>query len=85
MQADLQSQVIGALEKLKPLGFACEVCSSQNWAVQKGLYWFSETYRSDTSAGYGPALPCASVVCQVCGNAKFLNIRVLIPKFQEYL
>ena len=81
IREDLQQEVIAALRRLAPTGFRCEVCTSQNWAVQKGFYWFSEHYQSATVKGHGPELPSVAVVCQTCGNSKFLNTRVLIPSF----
>jgi hypothetical protein len=53
----------------------CPMCKQNNWEIH-GQVTLSLTTSSGRSSGAGQALPCAVVICQVCGNSMIVNLVV---------
>ncbi|MBX7527010.1 hypothetical protein [Qipengyuania vesicularis] len=54
---------------------ACELCGSSDWNVDTRLLIFTPGYLSNGKFGRYPekGSPHVSLICQNCGNAKFLQ------------
>jgi hypothetical protein len=54
---------------------ACPMCKNNNWEIH-GQVTLSLFTMGVKSSGAGQALPCAVVICQVCGNSVIVNLVV---------
>jgi hypothetical protein len=53
----------------------CPMCKQNNWEIH-GQVTLSLTAATGRATGAGQALPCAVVICQVCGNSVIVNLVV---------
>jgi hypothetical protein len=75
---DFTRRVIEALDTKIP-NSKCPLCHNSAWAVQYETVTFNLQVISTYATSYGKGLPCAALVCTVCGNTQFINLNVLDP------
>jgi len=78
--SELQRHVIEKFSEKWP-DSQCPICHESAWGVQREAFFFMAKARTPTSASSGHGMPCAALVCQVCGNTQFINLLVLDPDF----
>lgn len=72
-----REHVLTALNQRISPNSRCEVCSHYTWTLADGFVFFvlhDAQYQTKPSA---PVLPSVAVVCDTCGNTKFLNVIML--------
>jgi hypothetical protein len=75
---DFTERVIKALDARIP-DSKCPLCNQSAWAVQYETVTFNLQIKTGYTSSSGRGLPCAALVCQVCGNVQFINLNVLDP------
>jgi len=75
---EFTQRVIQALDVKIP-NSECPLCHNSAWAVQYETVTFNLQVKTSHTSSFGKGLPCAALVCQVCGNTQFINLNVLDP------
>jgi hypothetical protein len=55
---------------------ACPMCRQNNWEIHGQVTLSLTAGSTGRSSGAGQSLPCAAVICQVCGNSVIVNLVV---------
>jgi hypothetical protein len=79
MASGIQNRIISALNAKNPQ-FLCPLCGKSEWAVHDGMFYHHQEIKAENiTAISGRELPCAALVCKVCGNTHFISLEVLAP------
>ncbi len=74
---DVQQRIIRAITARVPRMPLCAVCGRQQWTLASGVVTIQLQEDPGAYVLGGPAMPCAALVCQHCGNTLLLNLVVL--------
>ena len=55
----------------------CPICTKNNWELARGFVSLSLSEDPRQAALGGTMLPCAVIVCRVCGNTVLMNLIAL--------
>jgi hypothetical protein len=85
-QKTLQAKIIEALQQKIPAP-RCPLCRGVDWDVPGGVFTFHYQTRSQYGgSSFANAHPCAAMVCQTCGDTRFISLAVLVPELaKEFL
>lgn len=51
----------------------CEICGTNHWTIDETIYQINEFHGNNIIIGSGNLVPVMNLMCNNCGNTKFLN------------